>query len=830
MSVALANHIELLRPLFELMRRGVVISLGGGVAVDALLGLPLTSHDIDGRLVVVGTVGTVGTKGTVDTVDARIADAVAHFRSEWIRYGHSITDELDRWFPEPLMDYDFAGDPELRKSVLDGTYVGNAWIGTITSDYMNKLILLVKCSGRAHKLVEVSYGSARIGAQDDASSTRYNTSLGLWCDSWSYMEKKFTMSLYDKSRVLQNLLGEWFNVEPTSSGERYRTHLETNINSRLAKWERARKRLDLIAGQSAAGELAEKAGQDARLAQLDSRLAQLDAELAHYCTCRSERVTTLRQVRAAEEAERATRSAARLDRMPERQRAAAAVEYPRPSNELIRGDPSETRALEEVERAERIATVLTGDSASAQQLARAAEEEERARRTRPPILCLWLKCAVIAKEEEERRRRMWTAPPLLRTHAESRCVEEEERVRRCAAASRCSGAVEQRQVTAGELSRAIFRRAVAAKINRLLTARIPVEAAVAKVLRPPPGVNIWQDLGALRAMLAPHERALRTLLDSAQFTLYWEVRCSIPLRCNMTSEEIGRLGPIAILNEVLEQWLWAAAHSNLTRLRAAVDAAAAAAAKKQHSDNMTAELFQRLASVDAIAKELESLRVINAHINRIAPGIDNPEVTAVRNWIAQEPWAHVARCTLAHIHREKCDIVAALERALATVSALHVTCAARTMANPAADVWRQCYKEFTGTVKEAMRVTSGPRRLIRSRPDWFQRKLNIVEIDPSGTAEEVSEALARGLRQQDPSSRAWSAFCDELVAAEQFSERLMADRSEGLRGWQSTLRVTHAVDWSIMYIEGILQHVSKIETLAEFMGWVVEQCRQPVLP
>jgi len=58
----------------------------------------------------------------------------------------------------------------------------------------------------------------------------------------------------------------------------------------------------------------------------------------------------------------------------------------------------------------------------------------------------------------------------------------------------------------------------------------------------------------------------------------------------------------------------------------------------------------------------------------------------------------------------------------------------------------------------------------------------------------------------------------------------MADRSEGLRGWQSTLRVTHALDWSIMYIEGILLHVSKINTLAEFMGWVVERCRAPATP
>jgi len=293
----------------------------------------------------------------------------------------------------------------------------------------------------------------------------------------------------------------------------------------------------------------------------------------------------------------------------------------------------------------------------------------------------------------------------------------------------------------------------------------------------------------------------------------------------MTASEIDRLRPVAALNEIIEQWLWAAAAGNLARLRAAVDAAAAVAAKKQHSDNMTAELFTRIAGTGAITSEMESLRALNAHISRIAPGADYPEAVAARNWLAQEPWMHVARCTLAHIHREKCEIIAALERALATVSALHVACVARTVANPGTVVWLECYKEFTGMVKEAIRATSGTRTLIRERPYLFQRKLNTKETPGGG-----DNSLVHGPQGQELMSRAWSAFCQELIATEQFSEQLMADRSEGLRGWQNTLRVAHAADWSIVYIEGVLQHMKKIDTLDKFKRWVVDQCRQPSAP
>lgn len=855
MASELGARALLLRPLFELMRHGVIISLGGGVAVDSMLGLPITSLDVDGRLVVMGcsqvgclqvSCSQVGLlrKGCPHCA-LQIADAVAYFRAEWIRYGHAIGDQLDDWFPEPILAYDFDNDPELRKSARSGEYVGNAWVGTITNDYMNKLILLVKCAGRAHKLVEVSYGAECAGP----ASTRFMPALGVWCDDWKYMEEKFSQSLRAKSRVLQRLLGDWFNVEPTTSGERYRAHLESDINSRLAKWNRARRRLELIRGKVAAA------------TECDVQLLQLVADLAHYLD-RADRSSaaraTLESVRAAEEAERAARVAASTDRAPTARiaRGVPFVPAPRLLNLVVHDDLAVSRALEEVERAARMwaEDPLTRIAAQAtrRQLARAAEEEERRCRTMAPAVPTWLRRAVVAAEERERCRRVSeaasaavpTPAELATSRAESRAAEEEERARRRAREHEMEGAHGQwdprtllQSITPRELARGLgslsystFRRVTGELINKLLAARLPVEAAIMDTLRREPAAAPWRDDKAIWELLMPHEQALRALLSSACFDYYWTVRCSIPLRCNMTPEEIGRLGPIAVLNEIIEQWLWVAAHSNLSRLRTAVEDAAAAAAEEQHSDNMTANLFRRLADSRAITEELELLRSLNTQIDRIAPGFDNPTVAAVRNWLAQEPWAHVARCTLAHIHREKRNIAAALESALKTVSALHVTCAARTMANPAAEVWRQCYKEFTGTVKEAMRATSRPRKLIRSRPDWFQRKLNVVEISPSGTAEEVSRALAHGLQCQEPSSLAWSEYCQELIAAEQFSERLMADRSEGLRGWHCTLRVAHAVDWSIMYIEGILLHVSKINTLAEFMGWVVEQCRAPAAP
>ena len=842
MAATLEAHLFLLRPFFELMRGGVVISLGGGVAVDARLGLPITSLDIDGRVVAACGQADYG-HSTHLRCHSRITEAVAYFRTEWVRYGHTISDQLDAWYPEPILAYDFDSDPELRKSARIGEYVGSAWIGTITNDYMNKLIVLVKSAGRAHKLVEVSYGG-------ECGGTQFVPALGVWCDRWEFMGDKFTQSLRAKSRVLQRLLGDWFNVEPTTSGERYRAHLESDINGRLSKWNRACRRLELICGELADGGAALDPG-----GTLAAKLAQLDADLAHY-NDGADRLRTARasleSVRAAEEAERAARVAASTDRAPTQRIAISAlaqritisapIVYPRPSNVILRGDPTASRVLEETERAARIwgsdPSALLAARTAGRQFARAAEEEERRRRTMAPIACMWLRRAVIAVEEEERRRRIYatSAPPEVPkpSGTETCAAEEAERDRRCARELATVATIDPRQlmrtITPRELARGsvilsytTFRRATAAKINRLLAVRLPVEATISIVLRAP-CADIWHDPVALRSLLVPHENALRALLDSAQFTNYWAARCDMPLRCNMTPEEIARLQPVAVLNEILERWLWVAAGCNLLRLRAAVGGVAAAAAKKQHSDNMTAELFRRLADVDAIAKELESLRALNDHIDRIAPGVVDPTVAAVRNWLAQEPWAHVARCTLAHIHREKCDIAAALERALAAVSALHVTCAARTMANPATPVWRQCYGEFAAVVKEAIRATSEQRKSIRTRPDWFQRKLNVVEINPAGTPEEVGEALARGLRQQEPTSRAWSAYCRELVAAEQFSERLMADRSEGLRGWQCTLRVTHETDWSIMYIEGILQHVSKINTLAEFMGWVVNQC------
>ena len=161
----LASILHLLQPFFALQLDNVVVSLGGGAAIDARLCLPLTSRDVDGRLVSLKCASaTTSATTSACACTQRVATAAGRFRAEWVRIARTANDRdewLDEWFPAPLMLRDFEGDPELRKGTRVGEFVGNAWVGTVANDYMDKLVILVKHEGRTHKLVEISCGGLR---------------------------------------------------------------------------------------------------------------------------------------------------------------------------------------------------------------------------------------------------------------------------------------------------------------------------------------------------------------------------------------------------------------------------------------------------------------------------------------------------------------------------------------------------------------------------------------------------------------------------------------------------------------------------------------------
>ena len=359
---------------------------------------------------------------------------------------------------------------------------------------------------------------------------------------------------------------------------------------------------------------------------------------------------------------------------------------------------------------------------------------------------------------------------------------------------------------------------MAALLDRLDAARAPVEAQIAAALQRP-YADVWREEAALRALLAPREPALRALLDSADFAYYWTVRCLIPLRRHLVAAELDRLQPIAMLNGILEQWLWGAAAAGLKRVRGAACRASAAVAEREHSDNMTKELFCAIADQYGLTAATEELGAVVVHAERVAP--EGAEVAAARRWLALEPWQHLARCTLARVHGEKRMISVALERAASRINALHLVYEEMMGKSSTATNATAYFAEFKDAVKEVLHETHPYRKIIRERrTSWFARKLHIIEINITA---------GPTVADWEPTAAAWTATCADIFATEGFSVAIMADCSEGARRvprMQNTLRMAHEDDPAILACEDILQGIDKINTLSKFKTWVSRAYKQ----
>ena len=160
-------NLDLLKPYLNVVFQDVCISIGGGYAIDTRSGTEIGTNDIDGRLALISPACSFEPGSPACTCAERVQKAVDFFRRYWIQVtrSSSIEDEpLHKWltetFTEKLDDSDFLADPELFNGRRVGEFIGNTWVGTINNiKYMNKLILLVKTNGQAHKLIEIGFSS-----------------------------------------------------------------------------------------------------------------------------------------------------------------------------------------------------------------------------------------------------------------------------------------------------------------------------------------------------------------------------------------------------------------------------------------------------------------------------------------------------------------------------------------------------------------------------------------------------------------------------------------------------------------------------------------------
>ena len=341
------------------------------------------------------------------------------------------------------------------------------------------------------------------------------------------------------------------------------------------------------------------------------------------------------------------------------------------------------------------------------------------------------------------------------------------------------------------LERRALRRRVAALLDRLDAARKPVEARIAAALQCP-FADVWREEAALRALLEPHEPALRALLGSADFAYYWTARRLIPLRQHLTAAELDRLRPVAVLNEVLERWLCGAAGAGLKQVRTMTCNASAIVADREHSDNMSKERFCAVSDECGLTAATEELGALAIHA-LVAP--ESAEVAAAQRWLVLEPWQHLARCTLVRIHGEKSMIAKALKRAWATIDELQ----------------NICFDEFKANAKKVLQVTNPYRKIIHERrTSWFERKLHFIEIDmTSGWTPSM---------ERDP--KVWMKTCVDVFETEGFAAALMADCSEGVRCKQNTLCMAHVADPTILACDAALQELNKIRTPADYKKWV----------
>jgi len=855
-------NLDLLKPYLSVVFQDVCISIGGGYAIDTRSGAEIGTSDIDGRLALISPACSSEPGSPACTCASRVQNAVDFFRRYWIQITRSSSVEgepLHKWlaetFTEKLDDSDFLADPELFNGRRVGEFIGNTWVGTINNmKYMNKLILLVKTNGQAHKLIEIGFSSNM--ACSKLRMAEFVPAHGIWFDTWEYIKHKQALSLSKKSDNLLDLLGTWLNVEPTPSGLRYRKHLEEGrygIESRIIKWIRTGQRYHLP-------HLERILVEGALSVKIKQSLSELEGAIKDY---RSEWRPTqaramLESVRKAEEDERARR----LQEFPQkywRDRVALVRAQEPPKDPLQDPELAKMKQLRlesirlakaaaEIARAERIETSLVEIQTARANCskinlpaqARLLEEAERLRRLEQnPIKHVYESAdkTYLISEERERADRMKESPEDAISAADHRYLIrqgiERERARQiCIQAQRPVGAA--RFISSSLiwlLKYVMVKRSIAIDVVRILQSPLPQTDEQALALKP---------------VLVANESSIEPLVKSLKFEAHMGMYNDIGKFQLIDIEqlplpELHILSEIHTFNSFIGSWARLASYIALERVRRVCRALAASIANKCHCDNMSIKLFREYADHKLLIKDTKSLKIYSRLSECLAPFPISEAHGEPSQWLLTDPWQHVARLTLYCIQKEKIEIAKGLSKCLEKIEDWRSQWNRRTAKDPCKKCWTACYdeyKEFIGAKKFENTATDIQRekltllkemcrhlKLVESRRDWFQSRVNVVSIRaPSGeiAAADVAEACCRSLEMQLPTASAWTDFCNGVFVDESYSEQFISVTTDGLHGEQLTLQVASDQDWFVKNESFVVEKVLHIKDFQTFMNWVAQ--------